>query len=107
MKLTDEVEDGPVIPGERSLGVPASSVNTIQWPLRDAVDAGGSINVSGEGVERMMASRDNVQHHIPELKCDFQTANLYSLLFLNTEIKKDRPSPYVVNNKSENKYPSK
>lgn len=28
-------------------GVPASSVNTIQWPLRDAVDAGGSVNISG------------------------------------------------------------
>lgn len=49
----------------------------------------------------MMAPRDKVQHHIPELKCVFQTANVFSLLFLNTEMKKDRPSPYVVNNKSE------
>lgn len=31
----------------KGFGVPASSVNTIQWPLRDAVDVGGSVNVSG------------------------------------------------------------
>lgn len=54
----------------------------------------------------MMAPRDKVQHHIPELKCVFQTANVFPLLFLNTEMKKDRPSPYMVNNKSENKRPS-
>lgn len=54
----------------------------------------------------MMAPRDKVQHHIPELKCDFQTAHVCFLLFLNTEIIKDRSSPYVVNNKAENKCPS-
>lgn len=60
-----------------------SSVNTTQWPLYHVIDAGASVN-SGCGVERVMAPRDKVQHHIPELKYDFQTANLRSLLFLNT-----------------------
>lgn len=75
--------------------------------LHYAIDAGGSANISGNGVERMMALRDKVKSHIQELQCDFQTANLFSSLFLNTEMKKDRPSSCMLKQKSNSKWTSK